>query len=90
MNLRFWGCDPLGDQEWVVGLVDAGRSVSVEIKVEYVDVLSSINNAVLNNVIVTPTLDRLDPLPFTRLIAIGIDASMVIERLGGSDGSGVS
>jgi hypothetical protein len=90
MNLRFWGCDPLGDQEWVVGLVDAGRSVSVEIKVEYVDVLSSINNAVLNNVIVTPTLDRLDPLPFTRLIAIGIDASMVIERLGSSDGSGVS
>jgi hypothetical protein len=64
--------------------------VSVEIKVEYVDVLSSINNAVLNNVIVTPTLDRLDPLPFARLIAIGIDASMVIERLGSSDGSGVS
>jgi hypothetical protein len=90
MNLRFWGCDPIGDQEWVVGLVDAGRSVSVEIKVEYVDVLSSINNAVLNNVIVTPTLDRLDPLPFARLIAIGIDASMVIERLGSSDGSGVS
>ena len=86
MNLRFWGCDPQRDHAWVVELIEAGRRMSVDIAVEYVDVLASVNNAVLNNVIVTPTLDRLDPLPFARLIAIGADYTMVMERLGGSDG----
>jgi hypothetical protein len=90
MNLRFWGCDPLRDHPWVVELIEAGRLESVDIAVEYVDVLASVNSAVLNNVIVTPTLDRLDPLPFARLIAIGADFSMVMERLGGSDGNGPS
>jgi hypothetical protein len=88
MNLRFWGCDPLRDHEWVVALVETGQRMSVDIAVEYVDVLASVNHAVLNNVIVTPTLDRLDPLPFARLIAIGADFSMVMDRLGGSDGDG--
>ena len=86
MNLRFWGCDPLRDHAWVVDLVAAGKGASIDIEVDYVDVLSSVNNAVLNNVIVTPTLDRLDPLPFARLIAIGADYSMVMDWLGGSDG----
>ena len=90
MNLRFWGCDPLRDQAWVGDLIEAGHRESVEIAVEYVDVLASVNNAVLNNVIVTPTLDRLDPLPFARLIAIGADFSMVMDRLGGGDGNGSS
>jgi hypothetical protein len=90
MNLRFWGCDPLRDHAWVDDLIEAGHGISVDITVEYVDVLASVNSAVLNNVIVTPTLDRLEPLPFARLIAIGADFSMVMDRLGGSDGDGPS
>ena len=47
-----------------IDLIATGQRMSVDVAVEYVDVLASVNNAVLNNVIVTPTLDRLDPLPF--------------------------
>jgi hypothetical protein len=86
MNLRYWGCDPLRDHVWVTGLIEASQGTALALTVEYVDVLASANNAVLNNVIVTPTLDRLDPLPFERLIAIGADFAMVMDRLGGSDG----
>jgi hypothetical protein len=88
VELRFWGCDPERDHACVVDLVDAGHRMSVDVRVEYVDVLASVNHAVLNHVIVTPTVDRLDPLPFARLIAIGADFSIVMEWLGGSDGDG--
>jgi hypothetical protein len=90
VNLRFWGCDPERDRAWVVDLVEVGHRMSVDVNVEYVDVLASVTNAVLNNVIVTPTLDRLDPPPFARLIAIGADFSSVMEWLGGSDGDGAT
>lgn len=81
MKLRYWGCDPVRDGEWVARLVEQGRSANVDVTVDYVDVITSVNNAVLSNVIVTPTLDRLDPLPFRRIIAIGMDASAVLHHL---------
>ena len=81
MKLRYWGCDPVRDGEWVARLVERGLSVNLSVTVDYVDVLTSVNNAVLSNVIVTPTLDRLEPLPFRRIIAIGMDASLVLQHL---------
>ena len=81
MKLRYWGCDPVRDGEWVARLVERALSANISVTVDYVDVVTSVNNAVLSNVIVTPTLDRLDPLPFHRIIAIGMDASAVLQHL---------
>jgi hypothetical protein len=66
----------------IAALVVGGRDRGLSLDVEYVDVLNSVERALSNSVIVTPTVDRIDPAPFLRLIAVASGADALIERLG--------
>jgi hypothetical protein len=81
MHLRYWGSDPIVDRAHIARLVDLGRGRDVDISVEYVDVVMSVDRAVMDDVIVTPTLDRVEPTPGVRVIAVSADMSNVLTRL---------
>jgi hypothetical protein len=81
MNLRYWGSDPAIDEVHIARLVGLGRDRDVDISVEYVDVVTYVERAIMDNIIVTPTLDRLAPMPRMRLIAMPSDMSDMLAHL---------
>jgi hypothetical protein len=58
-----------------------GAEKDIFLEIEYVDVLAHIDRAALEEVYVTPSIDRVDPEPVIRLISIPQDAREVFTRL---------
>lgn len=81
MNIRYWGTNPSRDSVLLEKLKTLGAERSTPLEIEYIDVLSHIDRAALEQVYVTPSVDRLDPKPILRLISISMDAEEVFKRL---------
>jgi hypothetical protein len=81
VKLRFWGSNPDADQKLISNLTAIALKAKVAISVEYVDVLANIDRASTAHILVTPTLERLEPLPALRLIAIPVDLAGVLKAL---------
>lgn len=81
MKLRYWGSMPEMDATQIEALIKAAASGKLMLEVDFVDVLTNADRALSEHIIVTPTLDRLDPMPTLRLIAIPDDAEKVLEKI---------
>lgn len=81
MRLRYWGSIPAEDQEIIANILAKAKKADVDLDIESVDVLAEIDRAIAGQVFVTPTLDRLDPEPAMRLIAITDDAAGILKKL---------
>jgi hypothetical protein len=81
MKLKYWGSMPEDDQAQIDALIAAGAATKLAIEIEYIDVLSAVDRAQADHIIVTPTLDRTEPEPFLRLLAIPNDAKEVLIKI---------
>ncbi len=54
---------------------------NVDVDVDYVDVLTNVDRAREAQVSLTPLIDRIEPVPALRLIAINGGAQSTIEKL---------
>lgn len=81
MRLRYWGSIPKEDQEIIAKIIEKAKKADIDVEIESVDVLADIDRAVAGQVFVTPTLDRLEPAPEMRLIAITDDATGILKKL---------
>jgi len=81
MKLRYWGSMPELDKVQIEALIKAAETGKLMLEVDFVDVLESGDRALSEHIIVTPTLDRLEPMPTLRLIAIPDDAKKVLEKI---------
>lgn len=81
MKIRYWGTNPGRDNVLLEQLKTLGAERNTLLEIEYVDVLSQIDRAALEQVYVTPSIDRVDPKPSIRLISIPMDADEVLTRL---------
>lgn len=81
MKLRYWGSMPEMDKAHIDALVKAAAAGELMLEVEFVDVLEQGDRAITEHIIVTPTLDRVEPKPTLRLIAITGDAEKVLKKI---------
>lgn len=69
------------DKAHIEELIRAAAAGELVIEVEFVDVLTQGDRAISEHIIVTPTLDRVEPKPTLRLIAIPQDVDVVLEKI---------
>lgn len=81
MKIRYWGTNPSRDNVLLERLKVLGTAQNILLEIEYVDVLSHIDRAALEQVYVTPSIDRVEPKPNLRLISIPMEADEVLARL---------
>lgn len=81
MKIRYWGTSPSRDNVLLEELKSLSLKRNIPFDVEYIDVLAHIDRAALEQVYVTPSIDRVEPKPNTRLISIPMDADEVLTRL---------
>lgn len=81
MHIRYWGSSPDEDDVFLKNLALQAKRLKVEVEVEYIDVLMNVDRARDAEVSLTPLIDRLEPLPTLRVIAINGGAKNAIDRL---------
>lgn len=81
MKIRYWGTNPSRDNVLLERLKALGTAQNILLEIEYVDVLNHIDRAALEQVYVTPSIDRVEPKPNLRLISIPMEADEVLARL---------
>ena len=81
MKLRYWGTSFEEDQETISAITMRCNKEKVSVSIEYVDVLTNVDRAREAQVSLTPLIDRVEPLPTLRLIAINGGAHSVVAKL---------
>ena len=81
MLIRYWGSSPDEDNAFLKNLSSQAKRKKVEVEVEYIDVLMYVDRAREAEVSLTPLIDRLEPLPPLRVIAINGGAKAAIDKL---------
>lgn len=77
MKIRYWGSMPQEDKLQISALQEIAQKHSANFEIEYIDVLSNAELALTENIFLTPTLERVEPLPSLRLIALPNDAEKI-------------
>jgi hypothetical protein len=81
MKIRLWGSSREEDDILIKSLHSRAKKQNIVLDIEYVDVLSNAELAREAHVSLTPVIDRLEPPPLLRLIAIDGGAESAIEKL---------
>lgn len=81
MRVRYWGASPIVDRQTIAQLRQIGEQRGIDVEVEYVDVLVDIERCVRHGVVLTPTIERVDPPPAFRLPSVSSDPAVNLDRL---------
>ena len=81
MKVRYWGSSLAEDESAIEALKERCQKSKIPLSVEYIDVLSSVDRAREAQVSLTPLIDRVEPLPLLRLIALNGGAQSALEKL---------
>lgn len=81
VKLRLWGSNPEADKELSEKLQQLASKADIELEIDMVDVLTNISRAQAAGIVVTPSIDVLEPTDELRFIAISKNPATVIQRV---------